>query len=958
MPSFTEYVHLIAEGNEAIAVINKINEAIAKMRREAASPINVKINPENEKQANSKRQQRSEKLSADQKELELLRKKKEEIAAIKAMNKEVGNPSFAIRYGNQESIAQNQRYSEQLAETTRRINRIADAHKHVAAVAKQADVEVSASLAEKLATQTATRTEKDEAQSIREAAKAAAEREKQMAYGLTRDMQIKTEALREQERIEKSIAAANKQRLNEELTGERIVTQMKKEQERLQEKERREARQAQAAVERAEARARRERETQIASAREGGIRGVVGEWQRDLRRKSIYGTLNTAENLIGHGFEAGLDRSKEIEQQYQTGRSPQERKSIEDRAQQYSDKYAMMSKTEGMVLQRHAMGEVADFKGGQGLADIAAPFVALRTSAIGAEQALTENQKIMKGFNELGWVKSPEKMKAAYESLARMGQVEGANFEPESWLQIIRMAKSAKFAMSDEAMMKLAPLISIGEGAGRAGNEFAMLFKTLAFSGKALDNSIGKTNHLQYVDGTVLSDNKGGFNPELARDVASGTPEGIKKFNALLDSAAKSKGVNPENALDFKQWLTHVFANQSAQELAMWFHEKEDFVEKQLGMYSKARGTEANQGIENRDINSAIAGAKAKFSDATSAIMEPFKKEILGVINMARGAEQWTAAHPMGGLGITGGLAVAGGVALAQSAYENPGQAAQIGLLTSIAANTAATAANTGVAAAEGAASGGLGMIGKLGIAAGAVAAAYDVYQGVSDLKQWWENKKLKDAAQSPEGIAAYNKNTIEDDQKAVKFAQAQADAHAKQMQNTPTPRGYTDIIGKQIADALAAAIAKLEADKAHPLKFNQAEKDQINGVKGAGLPGATPLMHVGPTTGENYGSMTLSKIDTAVTGGVALEKSTATDAVSKLHSAGTEMAGALAGAGDSVKGGASAAAGSIAAGGEAVAGALNQAAAAIAAAGARAAASGTPQVAPQNTGQSARGPR
>lgn len=926
MPSFTEYVRLIADGNEAIAVINRINEAIAKLRREASQPINVKIRPE-EEAINGERRLRGEKRQTQDAELVALQKKKAEIAAIKAMNKEQGNPSHNIRFGNQESLAQGQRFNEQLSETTRRINRMADAHKHISNVAKDADVEVSRSLAERMAAQVANRSEKADVEAIREAVRA-----------------------------EQARKAAVMERQRQEMDGAKRIYAMEQDKLKLEQAQAREAKQKVAEQERAINRARRERETQLAATRESGIRGVAGEAVRDIRRNMMYGGIGIGEHMVSSGFESSLDRSKEIEQQYQTGRTPEERRSIQERAERYSNQYAMMSKTEGMTLQRHAMGEVGDFAGGQKLSDLAAPFVALRTSAIGAEQALTENQKIMKGFNELGWVKNPQTMKSAYESLAKMSQVEGANFEPDSWLQIIRMAKSAKFAMTPEAMMNLAPLISIGEGAGRTGNEFAMLFKTLAFSGKALDNSIGKTNHLQYVNGTDLSDNKGGFNPELAKDVASGTPEGIKKFNALLDSAAKTKGVDPSNALDFKQWLTHVFANQSAQELAMWFHEKEDFVEKQMGMYGKARGTEANQGIENRDMNSAIAGAKAKFSDATAAMTEPLKGGILTIINAARNVEQFAAAHPAGSLGATAGLVVAGGAAIAQSAYENPGQAAQIGLLTTIAANTGVTAANTGIAATSS-----IGLLSKLGVAAGVAAGAYDIYKAGADIKQWWENYKLKNAAQSPEGIAAYNKNTIDDDQKAVKLAQAQVDAHEKQMRDQPHPAGASDQMAKQYGDQLAAAIAKLVRDQANPLKFNQEAKDKINGVVD---PRADP--HNGgrginttygpsmPTYHTQFGVTDLPS--NSQTGAIAA--STAKDAIAKINSAGNETASAMTGAGEAIKGGASGAAGSIAAGGEAVAGALNQAAAAIAAAGSRAAAQGAPQVAPQSTGASPRGPR
>jgi hypothetical protein len=211
-------------------------------------------------------------------------------------------------------------------------------------------------------------------------------------------------------------------------------------------------------------------------------------------------------------------------------------------------------------------------------------------------------------------------------------------------------------------------------------------------------------------------------------------------------------------------------------------------------------------------------------------------------------------------------------------------------------------------------------------------------------------------------------------------------------MQNTPTPKGYTDIIGKQIADSVASALAKLAHDQANPLHFNQKEKDKINGIEpppdqtGNNDPRnsraygrkyvGSPTFHKGYyDTGEVFGpdqetaahkkerTFVGPQQDTAQhifdTNWAKLETSTAKDAIAKINSAGDGAAGALASAAESVKGGASSAAGSIAAGGENVAGALNQAASAISGAAARiGAAGGTPAVAPQATGQKERGNR
>src|SRR6202000_14621 len=73
--------------------------------------------------------------------------------------------------------------------------------------------------------------------------------------------------------------------------------------------------------ERAEQRARRERETAIASSRESGIRGIAGEFQRDVRRNMIYGAIGQGETLIEGAYDADKERDTAIERLRQAGRT-------------------------------------------------------------------------------------------------------------------------------------------------------------------------------------------------------------------------------------------------------------------------------------------------------------------------------------------------------------------------------------------------------------------------------------------------------------------------------------------------------------------------------------------------------------------------------------------------------------------------------------------------------------
>jgi len=790
MASFTEYVKLILEDGETIAAINRVNAAINKLREQAEKPINIKVNTEIGKIEGEKKL-RAEKEKTNTTEHKNIQQRLADYKALKAMNAEQGNPSHTLKFGSPRSLEQGQRFNEQLSETTKRINDVADAHKHVALAAKMAGVEVSRTTASTLANQTVNRADKYIQDEIKEQEKLNNLKVKAMALtdkirqnsnaldasaGGKAQVEIDNEIKRvaavsgksqvdianEMKKVaadsakaqesyyrqiqqqaaesaaaqigyEKEIAAVAKEsgkaqiagireRETQEEEGAKRLIAINKEVERAaqqaetkrismirqRESEEEEGAKRQIAYhnenkrlasEGARAQIQIEKEVakqnELPSANKTGWRGAAGEWVRDLRRSAAYGTINQGEKIADAAVSAVVSRSRANEILYETGRTPEEMTDVKTRGRAISDKYNVMSQTAGMTLEGHAIGEVGTIKGGEELADIAAPFVSLMTAKYGAEAALSMNQKIMKGLNEAGYVGDKSKETMAYNQLTKMSQVEQENFDPGKWVTLIRNMKGAKFAGSDEMILKMAPLISIGESEGRTGNEYAMLFKTLAFSGKALDNSVGKTNHQDYINSTVLTDHKSGFNPELGRDLAAGTIEGVRAFNALLNKAAIQKGVDVNNALDFKQFLTHVFANQSAQELAMYFHEKPDFIEKQLGQYQRAPGLAAAQGIESRDISTAWVALNEKANDLAANAFEPLTKTIAGIINAGTTFEKWADKNP-----ITAGVGIGVGAAAGIGGYvmANPGQAANTAALG---VNTLALYANTGVRGAE-----------------------------------------------------------------------------------------------------------------------------------------------------------------------------------------------------------------------------------------------------------------
>lgn len=944
MAGFTEYVRLIAEGGEAEAMINKINAAIAKLRREASQPIKLNLKQEITDAAEAEKKLRGEKVKTTNQEKEAFERRKAEAKAIKAMNAEVGNDANNVRYGSPASIQQARRFNEQLEETTKRINRLADAHKHVKQTAKDAGVAVSGSLSEKLAQQTVGRTEKSDAQAIRDAATAEKERVAAIIQRQNQEETAEQRALamrREQERVVKERQGQElegdqrlikmdqervrmtRERQDQELEGEKRVIQIEQIKAREIEKAAREQARAVREAEREEQRAQRQRETSLAASREGGVRGIIGEGARDLRRNMIYGGIGLAEQGIHAAYDANKERDTAVENVRQAGRTAEQIAIMQANAQKLSMANPTLTATEILSMQQHNIGAFGSFDEGMANNAQSARYIALRKNKVGEEEALKENMSILKVGEESGRIRNPGFLAKLYNAQLQAAQAEGSQYDPKNLITTMRMLKSSKFGLSDDAMMTLLPFMGMSEGAARTGNQIAMFSKSMTMAGKQI-----KASGVDYgtaIAGTSFSDGKGGYNPEMQKKFMEGDLAGV---GSIVDQYLRQKGFNPDdksttNVNAEVQKIAKAIGNTSAREALLNIWENREQFEKQKRMAAGAQGENVGP-MSTRTLQGAQDALGAQANNAATAVMTPLNPVMIRMMNGLTVIEEMIAKNPGTASATIGAGALAGGAAAYQMVKEEP----QLVPLGVIATNTGIIAKNTGITAGEKALEGKGGVLSTVakGVAAAVVVGAVvEVAKAAYDYNEQRKTTNgIIDAAKSPENTAKWNKDTLDEDIRNKKFAQAQVDAEEKKMAGQPTPKGYVDGEMVKFSQQLAAATAKIEYDIKNPLVYRKGVVDDAGNIQ---HPTGGLLHPTGVPSFSEHPAYDKVSADNAR----KLDDSSAKDAIAKIAQSGTETAQTIASAGGTITAGVATVAGTIAGAGGGVVSALQAIAAQIA---------------------------
>lgn len=751
MATFQEHVKLITEANQTLAAIAKVNAAIMKLREQASKPINVKINYEQQKIIQGEQKIRAERQKTADAESNNLKKRLADYKVIKRMNEEQGGPAHNIRFGSAKSLEQGYQFNNQLSETTKRINQLADAHKHINAVAKAAGVTVTPGLAQTLANQTVNKIDKAETAAIKEQIRLQKELNENRMKSIALSMKLKEANARIessagakaqielQKEIERVARASGKSQVQVEkeiraagLETVRVLVAAQKEKiavEREARKVARESGRAQVQIER--------EANRIASANERGARGLGGEFLRDTRRYAVYGSINQIERGISAGYESGVDRSTVQENLRQAGRTPAEIEEISKKAVDLTSTFKNLTVTELMTMQQHNRGATGNKENAEALNTITASYISLRKDKVGETAALAENLANLKIGEETGHINDTKWMRRLYDTQARVAQTEGAQYDPRSFLQTVRMEKTAKFNLSDEAQFNIMPFLNISEGAGRAGNEVAMLFKSLTYAGQ----SISKQNAKQ-IAGTIFSDGKGGYDPELSQRLAAGDITGMLD---IVDKFLKQKGLDPtdkstKNKTNEMNALAKSIGNTSAREALITLVENIDQYHKQQRAVLLAGGIDSAYGLSGRTLKSAQDAMTAAFKNMTASAMGgKITDFIINRMNNIADAENWAARNPgYAGLGLLAG----GAAAVGTYVISNPGQAANTGALG---ANTLALYRNTesrAIGGVGGKGGKGAGLIGtgiKLGLGIGGIVLAgqaAEAYLG-EDANSW-----------------------------------------------------------------------------------------------------------------------------------------------------------------------------------------------------------------------------
>lgn len=736
--AFQEYVKLITDAHETLNAIARVNEAIQKLRHEAAAPIILKIQDEMQKVAAGEKRMHGDRKAANEEEEKSLKKRLEQ---YKAMNMARGgsyNNTKDAAFGPIRPVI-NSELDKQIEATVKKLNELKIAKSKIASVAQEAGIELSKAESGKLAGQTVANAERElirlqkEKIALKKAELDLWVKQTQMTQKLKAEnnkieadaggraqVAMENEALR----IERERIAAVRERNAQEEYGAKHVISEAKEALRIQEQAEHINEKMDRDRQRMADRAKREQETQIASARQGGIRGMAGEVVRDSRRALVYGSIGKVEQLAAEAYKADVERSTVEENLRQAGRTSSEIQQMTEKASQLAKRYPTLTVSELMQTEQHNIGAVGDFRQGMRNVENSAAYQAIRKNKVGEEKALGENISLQKVGEELGKINDQGFMHRMYNRVLQVSQTEGSLFDPEQMLQMVRMTKSSKFALSEKMLLGIMPFLGMAEGMGRSGNEIAMLMKSLTYAGA----SISKQTKGE-IAGTIMSNGKGGYNPEMAQLVAAGDLTGII---GMVDKYLKQKGLDTEDKSDrnkvaMMQALAPLMANQNSREALITFVENKAQFDKQGRMADQAQGFDAADNIASRTLQGSQDAIKSTFDNMSAALLGPWNHSIINFNNGVARMQMWATDHP-GNIGTAAvGFGAAGLAGLAAAIAADPQKSQQTTYLAAIAVNTGISAKASGL----GGVGAGGGIMGKVLGTVGGAAAGVAIQQGI-----------------------------------------------------------------------------------------------------------------------------------------------------------------------------------------------------------------------------------
>ena len=391
---------------------------------------------------------------------------------------------------------------------------------------------------------------------------------------------------------------------------------------------------------------------------------------RGLTRSALVaGGFYTAPYALGalgrRAGSASSQRQRELFRQDQIGLKDGERDAIKNKARDISIKYPSVAQTDIMKLGRVARNLMGDAERGNSVLENLIRTMVVLQSVNGPEQAVTQLEALIRGFDNLGvnkdGQKGVEQVNDLMNLIVKASQVEGSDFNVGDLLKFGRRSKNAGPALSQDFIGAIAPVLMQDSSADIAGNQISQFFKNFVVG--LIGRGTGKHNLEERARIGILSQDG-----RAVKESALGGQNPYEWTKKVLIPALQRDGVDLTDGTAISQAVGKLTGNSGVAGLLARMITQQEQIERSITQYNQAKGISVAEDARNEDPFVAAKALTGALSNLSAAVGEKTMPTIVSGINTFADTINRFASNVENGSGklmaVTGGgAALAGGFA-------------------------------------------------------------------------------------------------------------------------------------------------------------------------------------------------------------------------------------------------------------------------------------------------------
>lgn len=339
-------------------------------------------------------------------------------------------------------------------------------------------------------------------------------------------------------------------------------------------------------------------------------------------------------------FTAASERQRENFRQRMANIPENERGQILSRSEELGQRYPSVPITAIMELARTARNTMGDTERGLQVLEEAVRGLVVLQSSSGPDAAASALDGLLRGIDNLGQNKDGpvgvEQTKQIIDGVIRAAQIEGYQLDPGSLFTFARRSKIAGPALSNEFLVSSAPAIMQDMSPETAGATIASAYQAFVIGSNAVASkaNIDAQRRIGIRQGpgkgTLVGAELFGQNPY----------EWVKQH---LIPALQKDGVDINDDGQVSKAVADLTRNTHASGLLARLVQQRDQIEKLVGLYRGAAGTDVADDVRHEDPFVALAAFKKSLQNLSASMM-PIEHITVGLNSLADGINKLASA--------------------------------------------------------------------------------------------------------------------------------------------------------------------------------------------------------------------------------------------------------------------------------------------------------------------------